>query len=133
MSQQKGKKSRINVEIYGQQYSVVGDESTSHIRMVAAIVDDKMRELNAKNPSLDTSRLAVLTAVNVIHDYIKLKEEHEKLKESMTKKEWNNMIDIIIILLLVMGFFPRLTQRVHLATCKVNKLYYRIPCCILVL
>ncbi|MFB6650224.1 cell division protein ZapA, partial [Bacillus toyonensis] len=24
MSQQKGKKSRINVEIYGQQYSVVG-------------------------------------------------------------------------------------------------------------
>ncbi len=61
-------------------------ESTSHIRMVAAIVDDKMRELNAKNPSLDTSRLAVLTAVNVIHDYIKLKEEHEKLKESMTKK-----------------------------------------------
>lgn len=86
LSQQKGKKSRINVEIYGQQYSVVGDESTSHIRMVAAIVDDKMRELNAKNPSLDTSRLAVLTAVNVIHDYIKLKEEHEKLKESMTKK-----------------------------------------------
>ncbi|RXJ75410.1 cell division protein ZapA, partial [Arcobacter sp. F2176] len=58
----------------------------SHIRMVAAIVDDKMRELNAKNPSLDTSRLAVLTAVNVIHDYIKLKEELEKLKESMTKK-----------------------------------------------
>jgi len=64
LSQQKGNKSRINVEIYGQQYSVVGDESTSHIRMVAAIVD----------------------AVNVIHDYIKLKEEHEKLKESMTKK-----------------------------------------------
>ena len=71
--------------------------------MVAAIVDDKMRELNAKNPSLDTSRLAVLTAVNVIRLH-KIKEEHEKLKESMTKKEWNNMIDIIIILLLVMGF-----------------------------
>ncbi len=105
MSQQKGKKSRINVEIYGQQYSVVGDESTSHIRMVAAIVDDKMRELNAKNPSLDTSRLAVLTAVKRHTRLHKIKEEHEKLKESMTKKEWNNMIDIIIILLLVMGFF----------------------------
>ena len=97
MSQQKGKKSRINVEIYGQQYSVVGDESTSHIRMVAAIVDDKMRELNAKNPSLDTSRLAVLTAVNVIHDYIKLKEEHEKLKESMTKKGMKNIKSYLIM------------------------------------
>lgn len=86
LSQQKGNRSRINVEIYGQQYSVVGDESTSHIRIVAAIVDDKMRELNAKNPSLDTNRLAVLTAVNVVHDYIKLKEENEKLKERMSQK-----------------------------------------------
>lgn len=81
LSQQKEKRTKITVEIYGQQYSVVGDESTSHMRMVAAIVDDKMREINAKNPSLDINRLAVLTAVNVVHDYIKLKEETERLKE----------------------------------------------------
>lgn len=81
MSQQNEKRTKITVEIYGQQYSVVGDESTSHMRMVAAIVDDKMREINAKNPSLDINRLAVLTAVNVVHDYIKLKEETERLKE----------------------------------------------------
>ncbi len=81
MSQQNEKRMKISVEIYGQQYSVVGDESTSHMRMVAAIVDDKMREINAKNPSLDINRLAVLTAVNVVHDYIKLKEETERLKE----------------------------------------------------
>ncbi|WP_416827662.1 cell division protein ZapA [Ectobacillus polymachus] len=83
MSQQNEKKTKITLEIYGQQYSVVGDESTSHIRMVAAIVDDKMREINAKNPSLDINRLAVLTAVNVVHDYIKLKEETERLKERL--------------------------------------------------
>ncbi|WP_379965563.1 cell division protein ZapA [Ectobacillus sp. sgz5001026] len=81
LSQQNEKRMKISVEIYGQQYSVVGDESTSHMRMVAAIVDDKMREINAKNPSLDINRLAVLTAVNVVHDYIKLKEETERLKE----------------------------------------------------
>ncbi|WP_028400917.1 cell division protein ZapA [Ectobacillus panaciterrae] len=85
MSQQNPNRTKINVEIYGQQYSVVGDESTSHIRMVAAIVDDKMREINAKNPSLDISRLAVLTAVNVVHDYIKLKEENERLKERVKR------------------------------------------------
>lgn len=83
LSQQNEKKTKITLEIYGQQYSVVGDESTSHIRMVAAIVDDKMREINAKNPSLDINRLAVLTAVNVVHDYIKLKEETERLKERL--------------------------------------------------
>jgi cell division protein ZapA len=84
LSQQNRK--RITVDIYGQQYSIVGDESTSHIRMVAAIVDDKMREINAKNPSLDINKLAVLTAVNVVHDYIKLREEHERLKERLHQK-----------------------------------------------
>lgn len=87
MSQHKDNRTRITVDIYGQQYSVVGDESTSHIRMVAAIVDDKMREIHAKNPSLDINKLAVLTAVNVVHDYIKLKDEHERLKENLRQKE----------------------------------------------
>jgi len=87
LSQQKDNRTRITVDIYGQQYSVVGDESTSHIRMVAAIVDDKMREIHAKNPSLDINRLAVLTAVNVVHDYIKLKDEHERLQEKLNQKE----------------------------------------------
>jgi cell division protein ZapA len=87
LSQQKDNRTRITVDIYGQQYSVVGDESTSHIRMVAAIVDDKMREIHAKNPSLDIIRLAVLTAVNVVHDYIKLKDQHERLQEKLNQKE----------------------------------------------
>lgn len=87
MSQQKDNRTRITVDIYGQQYSVVGDESTSHIRMVAAIVDDKMREIHAKNPSLDINRLAVLTAVNVVHDYIKLKDQHKRLQEKLNQKE----------------------------------------------
>ncbi|WP_438503583.1 cell division protein ZapA [Ectobacillus ponti] len=87
MSQHNEKRTRITVDIYGQQYSIVGDENTTHIRMVAAIVDDKMREIYAKNPSLDINRLAVLTAVNVVHDYIKLKEENERLKEKLKTKE----------------------------------------------
>ncbi|MFX3623971.1 MAG: cell division protein ZapA [Ectobacillus sp.] len=86
MSQQNQNRNKITVEIYGQHYSIVGDEDSSHIRMVAAIVDDKMREINAKNPSLDINKLAVLTAVNVVHDYIKLKTENERLKERVRQK-----------------------------------------------
>ena len=47
----------------------------------ASIVDEKMREISSKNPSLDTSRLAVLTAINAVNDYLKTKdslEQHEK-------------------------------------------------------
>ena len=72
------KKNKITVDIYGQQYTIVGKESPSHMRTVASMVDDKMREISQKNPNLDVSRLAVLTAVNAVHDYLKLKDEKEE-------------------------------------------------------
>ena len=85
MSEQK--KTRTTVDIYGQQYSIVGSESTSFIRLVASIVDDKMRDISEKNPTLDISKLAVLTAVNVVHDYIKLKDELESLQEKIKSEK----------------------------------------------
>jgi cell division protein ZapA len=85
MSEQK--KTRTTVDIYGQQYSIVGSDSTSHIRLVASIVDDKMREISDKSPNLDSSKLAVLTAVNVVYDYLKLKDELEALQEKIKNEE----------------------------------------------
>ncbi|MCM3759703.1 cell division protein ZapA [Halalkalibacter oceani] len=75
-------KQRTTVTIYGQQYTVVGHEPPTHVMEVAQMVDEKMREIRKRNPYLDTTRLAVLTAVNVVDEYKKLLEEHEKaLKE----------------------------------------------------
>lgn len=76
-------KNRISVEIYGHTYKMVGTESTGHMRLVASIVDDKMREINGLNPSLDSAKLAVLTAVNSVNDYLLLKEQYEKLEEQL--------------------------------------------------
>jgi len=76
-------KTKTTVDIYGQQYSIIGSESTSHIRLVASIVDDKMREISSKNPSLDINKLAVLTAVNIVHEHLKLKEEYEELEKQL--------------------------------------------------
>ncbi|NQD64994.1 cell division protein ZapA [Bacillus haikouensis] len=78
-------KSRTTVDIYGQQYTIVGTESTSQIRFVCSKVDDKMREINSMNPSLDTGKLAVLTAVNAVNDYIKLKEQFEELEREIKR------------------------------------------------
>jgi cell division protein ZapA len=86
---QQSQKNKTTVDIYGQQYSIVGLESTSHIRLVASIVDDKMRDINAKNPYLDINKLAVLTAVNVVHEYLKLKEENEELEKLLAQQEKN--------------------------------------------
>ncbi|MBT2688162.1 cell division protein ZapA [Bacillus sp. ISL-47] len=78
-------KNRTSVDIYGQQYVIVGSESSSHVRLVASLVDDKMREISSKNPSLDISKLAVLTAVNAVNDYIKLKDRLERLENELNR------------------------------------------------
>lgn len=80
-------KNRISVEIYGQTYKIVGTESTGHMRLVASIVDDKMREISANNPTLDNVKLAVLTAVNTVHEHLKLKKQIEELEEQLKKSK----------------------------------------------
>ncbi|MFD0827340.1 cell division protein ZapA [Neobacillus sp. M.A.Huq-85] len=80
-------KSRTTVSIYGQQYVIVGDESSSHIKLVASLVNDKMREISSRNPSLEVSKLAVLTAVNAVNDYIKIRDQLERLKAELIKEK----------------------------------------------
>ena len=80
-------KNKATVYIYGQQYSIVGNESVNHMKLVASIVDEKMREISQKNPSLDLNKLAVLTAVNAVHDYLKLKEKFEELEKQLQEKD----------------------------------------------
>jgi cell division protein ZapA len=83
----KTQKNRTTVEIYGQQYVIVGTESLSHIRLVASLVDDKMREISSKNPSLNVNKLAVLTAVNAVNDYIQIKEQLQRLQDELNREK----------------------------------------------
>ncbi|WP_431027450.1 cell division protein ZapA [Lysinibacillus sp. LZ02] len=78
-------KNKISVDIYGQTYKIIGTESTGHMRLVASIVDDKMREISVHNPTLDNTKLAVLTAVNTVHELLQLKEQIESLEEQLKK------------------------------------------------
>ncbi|MBT2656878.1 MULTISPECIES: cell division protein ZapA [Bacillaceae] len=80
-------KHKTTVAIYGQQYVIMGTESPSHVRLVASLVDDKMREISYKNPTLDVNKLAVLTAVNAVNDYIKIKDELERLQAELQKEK----------------------------------------------
>ncbi|MDN4072665.1 MULTISPECIES: cell division protein ZapA [Fictibacillus] len=80
-------KARTIVEIFGQKYTVIGTEASSHIRSVAAMVDEKMRDIQQYNAVLDTKQLAVLTAVNLMNEYLKTKEELEKLQQQIRKED----------------------------------------------
>ncbi|MCF6138169.1 cell division protein ZapA [Pseudalkalibacillus berkeleyi] len=71
---------RTTVHIFGQQYTVIGEEGAGHVNKVANIVDKRMREIRHQNNNLDTKQLAVLTAVNITNDYLKLQERVRQLE-----------------------------------------------------
>lgn len=70
---------KLKVEIYGKQYTLMGNESSNHMREVANHVDETMRKIGQQNTKLDASQLAVLSAVNIADEYLKLKREHSEL------------------------------------------------------
>lgn len=80
-------KTRTTVDIYGKKYTIVGNESSQHTRQVAKMVDDKMHEIHEANSYLDTTRLAVLTTVNTVNDYLKLEHKYEELLKKIEEKE----------------------------------------------
>lgn len=72
-------RSRMNVEIYGQTYPIIGKATPSYIRQVAGLVDSNMRGIAEGNPRLDMTRLAVLSAFNIADEYLKLKQEYDEI------------------------------------------------------
>ncbi|CAM3541856.1 cell division protein ZapA [Marinicrinis lubricantis] len=84
-------KTRVTVDIYGTNYTIMGgsDTSVEHIKQVAKLLDEQMKQIARANPKLDMPRIAVLSAVNVMDDAIRAKEA---LKQMQQKQEINREI-----------------------------------------
>lgn len=72
-------KSRVEVEIFGEYYTLKGDAPPEQIMMLARFVNDKMEELFARNPRLNKTHIAILAALNIAEELSKLQEEHDNL------------------------------------------------------
>lgn len=76
---------RVRVDIYGQDYSLKGKAPVEHLKRVARLVDEKMKEIGEQNPRLDYSRIAVLAAVNIADEYLRLCDEYEDLLRALER------------------------------------------------
>lgn len=74
-------KTKTVVSIGGKDYTICGAESAEYIHRVALRVNDKLAELKRANPDLNNIQLAMLTAINLADEYIKLCDEVELLKK----------------------------------------------------
>ena len=60
---------KVNVKIYGQEYTISGEESRDQIIKIADYVDSKMTSLSGILPSGPVAALAILSAVNIAEEF----------------------------------------------------------------
>ena len=77
-------KNRINVTINDQHFTIIGEDSPEHIRYVAHLVDEKCK-IRSKSAGLDTTRKAILTSVNIMHEKVILEEENRRLQQEINQ------------------------------------------------
>ncbi|MDA8234418.1 MAG: cell division protein ZapA [Clostridia bacterium] len=70
---------KVDVEIFGENYVIRGNEGREHVLMLANYVDKKMKQFSNRNPRLSASKVAVLTALNIADELSKLQEDYDNL------------------------------------------------------
>ncbi|MBE3589270.1 MAG: cell division protein ZapA [Firmicutes bacterium] len=80
-------RNRVTVTIFNEEYVIRGDAREEHIRAVARRVDQRMREIAAQRPNLSVSRIAVLAALNLADELVRLTEQHERVV-GLLEREW---------------------------------------------
>lgn len=79
-------KNKVTVEIFGESYALKGDMEPDRVKTLAAFLDEKMREVAKANPRLPAAKIAVLAALNISDEYIKLEQDYQQMLD-MLKNE----------------------------------------------
>ena len=73
---------RVQVEIFGQVYSIKGGNDPDAVRELAAFVDRKMREIEKGTGTVDPLRVAILTALTIADELSRQKEQFDALEKT---------------------------------------------------
>ncbi len=76
----------VQVEIFGQIYSLKGMDDPAYIRELAGYVDAKMREVQKGTGTGDPHRVAILTALTISDELYRLRKDSGMLELSVEER-----------------------------------------------
>jgi cell division protein ZapA len=79
-------KASTEVEIFGAVYNVRGGEDRGYLQGVADLVDRKMREVAQHVNTADTARIAILAALNLADELMRLEKRQEGERVQIREK-----------------------------------------------
>jgi cell division protein ZapA len=72
-------KKRFHIRILGQELSVLSDSGDEHVANVVRYVNDKVEEIGKSSNNNNTLNVAILTALNIADEYIRVKRMEEDI------------------------------------------------------
>ncbi len=84
----------LEIEIYGQKYTVKAEADELYMQRVAAYVDEQMRSLARGMKTATPSKLAVLVALNVAHQLFQAETQREQSAADVERRAQHLMESI---------------------------------------
>jgi len=83
-------KNLVQVQIFGQNYTIRGEADREYILQVAGYVDRKMHEVTEKLPvtaiSSSLSKVAVLAGLNIADELMKERAQRDRLERQLSER-----------------------------------------------
>jgi cell division protein ZapA len=77
---------RVKVEIYGQSYTMSGELDEGYVQKLARYVDEKMRAVSEATQTVDSVRVAVLTAMALADELHTRRNETGERDEALRER-----------------------------------------------
>jgi len=78
------------IEIFGAVYPIRGDKDSESLQELAAMVDSKMRDIARQVQTVDTGKIAVLTALNLADELVQCRQRQDG--------DWGNVQETVTAL-----------------------------------
>ena len=88
----------IRVEIYDQSYTIRSDGDPEYLKHLAEYVDQRMREIASGTLTVDSRKVAILTALYIADELHQLRKSHEQADEQLATRsaECSEMLDRLL-------------------------------------
>lgn len=77
---------RVDVEIFGANYTIKSDENPEYTVDLAKFVDSKMRDITQNTDTVSTGKIAILAAIHIADELFKTKKTMEYKVERLLRK-----------------------------------------------
>ncbi len=89
---------KVNVKIFGQEFTVKGEDTPEYVESLASYVDKKMREVASASSVITSHKVAILTAINIADELFRLRKQMDEQEETLSRKfgDWIASMDDVL-------------------------------------